>query len=53
MELYLPRTWNVGHRISNKLSSVEEKGVKELAPDAPKLLISGDLNLSALTIYYV
>lgn len=53
IELYIPRGWTVVDQLHKRMSGIEEKGApQQLAPDAPKLVLTGDVDVSGLTIIY-
>ncbi|MDR1796069.1 MAG: hypothetical protein LBR44_01280 [Clostridiales Family XIII bacterium] len=53
MELYIPRTWAVVNELTNRVSSIEEKGAQEHVPDAPRLVLTGTVDISGFTVIYV
>ncbi|MCL2493066.1 MAG: hypothetical protein FWF33_03370 [Clostridiales bacterium] len=53
MELYIPRTWIVVHQYANRLSGIDVRGTPEPAENAPHLILTGEINISSLTVFYV
>lgn len=53
VELYIPKNWQVEKRINCFLAGIDEKGRKDQASEGPKLVLTGYMKFSGITIYYV
>lgn len=52
VELYIPKAWNVETRANVSFAGLEEKNKNETS-GVPKVIISGDVSFSGITIIYI
>jgi len=53
MELFIPRAWTVVHQYGTRLSGIEEKGAPAPTENSPRLILTGEINISNLVIVHV
>ena len=53
VELYIPKDWNLVLGINNVLSDIEEKNTQTKKKSGPKVTLTGNANLSDISIIYI
>ena len=54
MELYIPKSWNVAEHIETSFGNVESgMRTERPAPDAPRLVLTGEVSFGDIRIHYI